>query len=133
MWKIHQEKIENHETLAKKHRFFWFPVEDINISDIIYKIQKFLGTQWASIITTSPINLLIAGPLACYLDPFPCKLHLFDSGLLQNPCASSLLDQDVQELLVSNSCRHEDLDTCVSRIYKKGRVTWVTIAVGGFP
>ena len=29
---------------------FWFPVKDIKIPDIFYKILKFLGPSWASII-----------------------------------------------------------------------------------
>ena len=29
---------------------FWFPVKDIKIPDIFYKIQKFLGMSWASVI-----------------------------------------------------------------------------------
>ena len=29
---------------------FWFPVRDIKIPDIFYKIQHFLATSWASVI-----------------------------------------------------------------------------------
>ena len=63
VWKIFQEKLENNQTHTKKAQIFlWFPVEDINISDIFYQIQKFLGASWASIITTNGINFLMAGP-----------------------------------------------------------------------
>ena len=41
VWKIFQEKTENQETYEKKKKlFFWFPVKDIKISDIFYKIQN---------------------------------------------------------------------------------------------
>ena len=36
-------------------------VGDIKISDIFYKIQKFLRTEWAPIITTNGIKFLMAG------------------------------------------------------------------------
>ena len=52
------------KTFAKKAPdFFGLPVENIKISDIIYKIQNFIGTSRASIITTTPINFLIAGDI----------------------------------------------------------------------
>ena len=35
---------------------FWFPVKDIKISDIFYKIQKFLKISWATIIMTYGIH-----------------------------------------------------------------------------
>ena len=35
---------------------FWFQVKDIMIPDNIYKILKFLGTSWASVI--APKDLL---------------------------------------------------------------------------
>ena len=58
-----QEKLENNQTLTKKAlTFLWYPVEDINISDIFYQIQNFLRATWASIITTHGINFLMAGP-----------------------------------------------------------------------
>ena len=64
MWKIVQGKPENQGTHAKKaQHFFWFQVEDIKISDIIYKIQNFLAASWASIITTYLIKLLSTGQL----------------------------------------------------------------------
>ena len=47
----------------KAWSFLLCPVKDINISDIFYKIQKFLAASWASIITTNGINFLMAGPL----------------------------------------------------------------------
>ena len=50
--------------LQTKHNiFFGFQVGDIKISDKFYKIQKFLRTSWAPIITTNGINFLMAGPL----------------------------------------------------------------------
>ena len=50
--------------LQTKHNiFFWFQVGDIKISDISYKIQKFLRTSWAPIITINGINFLMAWPL----------------------------------------------------------------------
>jgi hypothetical protein len=49
--------------LQKSWTFLWFPVKDINISDIFYQIQKFLRASWASIITTNDINFLMARPL----------------------------------------------------------------------
>ena len=36
--------------LKKSTSIFWFPVKDIKIPDIFYKILKFLGTSWASVI-----------------------------------------------------------------------------------
>ena len=51
------------EHLQKKNEhFLWYPVKDINISDIFYQIQKFLRASWASIITTNGTNFLMAGP-----------------------------------------------------------------------
>ena len=49
--------------LQRKYNiFFWFQVGDFKISDIFYKIQKFLWTSLAIIITTNGINYLMAGP-----------------------------------------------------------------------
>ena len=47
----------------KAQNFFWFQVGDIKISEIFYKIQKFLRTSWAPMITTNGVNFLMAGPL----------------------------------------------------------------------
>ena len=59
-----QDEMVNEKTFTKKAQpFFWFQVGDIKISDIFYKIQKFLRTSWAPIITTNGINFLMAGPL----------------------------------------------------------------------
>ena len=44
-------------------RIVYCPVEDINISDIFYKIPKFLRTPWALIITTNGLSFLMAEPL----------------------------------------------------------------------
>ena len=48
------------KTLAKKaHTLFWFPVKYIKISDNFYKIHKFLGLSWASVITHKELLHLI--------------------------------------------------------------------------
>ena len=46
----------------KAQYYFWFQVGDIKISDIFYKIQKFVTTSWAPKITTNGINFLMAWP-----------------------------------------------------------------------
>ena len=56
-------RITEHLQKKKAWTFSWYPVEDINISDIFYQIQNFLRASWASIITTNGINFLMAGPL----------------------------------------------------------------------
>ena len=38
------------KTHAKKTSLFGFPINNIKIPDIFYKILKFLGTSWASVI-----------------------------------------------------------------------------------
>ena len=51
------------KNLQTKHIIlFWFEVIDIKIPDIFYKIEKFLKTSWAPIITINGINFLMAGP-----------------------------------------------------------------------
>ena len=51
VWKMIQEKKENLQTHAKKNTIIcWFPVKDIKIPDIFYKIQHFLTMSWASVI-----------------------------------------------------------------------------------
>ena len=58
-----QDEIVNEKTFTKQTpNFFGLLVEDIKILDIFYKIQNFLGTLWASIITTYLIKLLSTGP-----------------------------------------------------------------------
>ena len=52
---VHDKTFKN-----KAQLFFWFQAGDIKISDIFYKIQKFLQTEWAPIITTKGINFLMA-------------------------------------------------------------------------
>ena len=49
---------------------FWFPVKDIKIPDIFYKILKFLGPSWASIITHKNLLDLI---IWMYTAPFMLK------------------------------------------------------------
>ena len=57
--------------LQTKHiRLFWVQVRNIKISDIFYKIQKFLRMSWAPIIPTNGINFLMAGLLY--------KLHILE-------------------------------------------------------
>ena len=56
---VHEKNIYKQSTIF----FFWFQVRDIKISDKFYKIQKFLRTSFAPIITTNGINFLMAGPL----------------------------------------------------------------------
>ena len=69
VWNIFKKKkLDNNQTLTKKEStFLWCPVEDINISDIFYQIQKFRRASWASIIRTNDINFLMAGPLKAVL------------------------------------------------------------------
>ena len=51
LWKKVQVEMIDAKTFTKKAvTLFWFPVKDINIPDIFYKIQKFLGTSWALVI-----------------------------------------------------------------------------------
>ena len=46
VWKMIQEKKGNRKTHTKKApAYFGFPVKDIKISDIFYKIQQFLTTS----------------------------------------------------------------------------------------
>ena len=59
-----QEQTRNNKTRENKAlTFFCMAVKRIKISDIFYKIQKFLKTLLASIIATNGINFLKAGPL----------------------------------------------------------------------
>ena len=60
--KIQDEMVHEKTSTNKAQYFFWFQVGDIKILDIVYKIQKFLRTSWAPIITTNGINFLMAGP-----------------------------------------------------------------------
>ena len=55
-------KSENHETPTTKHHFFvWFLVEDINISDIFYKIQNLKG---GTVFPVVPLLRRILQPLS---------------------------------------------------------------------
>ena len=64
LWKIFKMKRYMKKHLPKKHYIlFCFQVGDIKILDVVYKIQKFLRTSGAPIITTNGINFLMAGPL----------------------------------------------------------------------
>ena len=61
----------------KNDNSLWFPVKDINISDMFYQIQNFLRACWASIITTNGINFLMAGPFVLYDNPSLKKVFKF--------------------------------------------------------
>ena len=51
LWKKVKDKMVDKKAFTKKAlTLFWFPVKDIKIPDIFYKILKFLGPSWASII-----------------------------------------------------------------------------------
>ena len=53
-----QDEMEDAKTFTKKAlTLFWFPVNDIKILDIFYKILKFLGTSWASVIAHKHVLL----------------------------------------------------------------------------
>ena len=57
LWKKVQDEMVDSKTFAKKAlTSFWFPVKDLKIPNIFYKILKFLGPSWASVITHN--NLL---------------------------------------------------------------------------
>ena len=73
--------LKTRKPLTKKSNFvlFWFPVEDIIMSDNFWKIQNFLGTSWASIITTYLIKLLIPRPLHTFADICIVQ-HMFTQG-----------------------------------------------------
>ena len=51
LWKKVQDEMVYEKTFTKKaYTLLWFPVTDIKIPEIFYKILKFLGTSWASVI-----------------------------------------------------------------------------------
>ena len=60
LWKKVQNEMVDEKTLTKKAlTLFWFPVKDIKIPDIFYKIKKFLRTPWASVIAHKDLRDLI--------------------------------------------------------------------------
>ena len=61
--KVQEQTRTNKIRKSKSQTIFCMAVKRIKISDIFYKIQKFLKTLLASIIATNGINFLIAGPL----------------------------------------------------------------------
>ena len=61
-----KRKLQN--TCKKGTSIFWFPVKDIKIPDIFYKILKFLGTSWASVIAHKHLLLWII-----WVETAPCK------------------------------------------------------------
>ena len=65
--------IHDKTSTNKAQYFFWFQVGDFKISDIFYKIQKFLRTSWAPVITTNGISFLMAGPLGTQGGPNSLK------------------------------------------------------------
>ena len=46
-----QDEIVHENTFEEiKHKhLFWFPIKDIQVPEIFYKIQNFLRTSWASV------------------------------------------------------------------------------------
>ena len=58
--------------LKTKHNIFWFQVRDIKISDIFYKIPKFLRMSWAPIITTNGINFFMVKIPVLFAKKFQC-------------------------------------------------------------
>ena len=60
LWKKVQDEMIDEKTRTKKAQtLFWFPVKDIKIPDIFYKILKLLGTSWASVIAHKDLLDLI--------------------------------------------------------------------------
>ena len=60
LWKKVQDEMVDAKTFTKKAlTLVWFPVKDIKIPDIFYKILKFLGSSWASVITHTDLLELI--------------------------------------------------------------------------
>ena len=57
--KYFMKKRKSQNTWEKDTSLFWFPVNDIKIPDIFYKIQKFLRTLWASEIAHKDLLHLI--------------------------------------------------------------------------
>ena len=57
--KVQYEMLDERTFTKKALTLFWFPVKDIKILDIFYKILKFLGTSWASVIAHKHLLLLI--------------------------------------------------------------------------
>ena len=57
---VSRRKKGNRKTHATKGtKLFWFPINKIKIPDIFYKIIKFLGMSWASVIAHKHVLLLI--------------------------------------------------------------------------
>ena len=54
-----RKKRKSQNTCQKSTSIFWFPVKDIKIPDIFYKIQHFLTTSWASVIAHKDLLDLI--------------------------------------------------------------------------
>ena len=57
--KVHDEMVDEKTFTKKALTLFCFPVKDIKIPDIFYKIQKILGTSWASVIAHKDLLDLI--------------------------------------------------------------------------
>ena len=88
MWKRHLKHcyvkcVENDSRIkwilqrhAKKSTsIFWFPVKDIKIQDIFYKILQLLTTSWASVITHKDLlDLIIWMQTAPFKDVFLNKI-----------------------------------------------------------
>ena len=66
-------------TFTKKEpNFFWLLVKDMKIQYVLYKIQNFQGTPWASIIATCLKKLLRTVPLG--------NNKLSYTGYINMPC-----------------------------------------------
>ena len=60
LWKKVQDEMVDKKNINKKAlTLFCFPVKDIKIPDIFYKILKLLGTSWASVIAHKDLLDLI--------------------------------------------------------------------------
>ena len=57
--KVQDEMVDAKTSTKKALTLFWFPVKDIKIPDIFYKIINFLGPSWASVIAHKDLQDLI--------------------------------------------------------------------------
>ena len=71
---VSRKDIESQNSCKKSTSIFWFPVPDIKMPNIFYKIQKFLRITWASIISHKNLLHLIIWMLTA-LKPFPPNLQ----------------------------------------------------------
>ena len=60
LWnKVLDEMVDEKKLQKKACTLFWFQVKDIKIPDLFYKILKFLGASWASVIAHKDLLDLI--------------------------------------------------------------------------